>query len=73
MISRFEAAVSQRPCRDCVRELSHCHGSLIVHRDGALECTEADCVQVHFAVHELVLECAQLGDCCGVSGRTAAE
>lgn len=50
-------------CPSCVRNLNHCHGTLIVHPDGGTECTEPACVEAHASTHYLVLECAELGDC----------
>ncbi|MBO0839380.1 MAG: hypothetical protein J2O49_00945 [Sciscionella sp.] len=53
-------------CADCAAGLEHCHGSLIEHATGALECTEPGCVEVDPARHALRLCCAELTDCgCG--------
>jgi hypothetical protein len=51
-------------CLDCERELDHCHGTLVVHLDGVVECTDAHCLEMHVALHELVLQCDQVGTPC---------
>ncbi len=48
-------------CADCVAELDHCHGTLIVHQDTVVECTEDGCFVLDSARHDLVVDCS--GDC----------
>ncbi len=51
-------------CADCAAELDHCHGALIVHREGVVECTEDGCFVLEIVRHDMVLDCASLaGDC----------
>lgn len=56
-------------CLDCVRELDHCHGTLIVHLDGSFDCTadhtDAECPELHIARHGLVIDCQELSAGCG--------
>jgi hypothetical protein len=52
-------------CVECRRGLDHCHGALVVHGDGGLECTAADCADVDPARHRMVMDCwATLPGCC---------
>jgi hypothetical protein len=54
---------------DCVRcgsDLDHCHGTLVVHLDGSVDCTEPDCVDVDSVRHTLVVGCDDaMFDGCG--------
>jgi hypothetical protein len=54
---------------DCVRcesNLEHCHGALVVHLDGSVDCTEPDCYDADRARHELVVDCDDtMFDGCG--------
>jgi hypothetical protein len=51
-------------CTDCTAELEHCHGTLIVHADGAVDCTKQDCSDWDPARHSLRLNCAdETPDC----------
>lgn len=56
-------------CLDCAGSLDHCHGTLVVHSDFIVECTEAGCVLAHRERHALVVDCvAVAGGCsCEVS------
>lgn len=52
-------------CVECVRGLEHCHGALVVHHDGGVECTAPDCDDVDPARHRMVMDCAgTLPGCC---------
>jgi len=52
-------------CPDCAGGLEHCHGTLVVHVDGGLECTEPDCDDTDPLRHEMSLDCAgTLPGCC---------
>lgn len=44
-------------CVRCERDLDHCHGTLVVHLDGRVDCTEPDCVDADSARHPLVIDC----------------
>jgi hypothetical protein len=56
--------------------IDHCHGTLIVHSDRTLECTDAACQLPELLRHDLIIDCAVvLGGCCRVddaSGLQAA-
>jgi hypothetical protein len=53
------------PCPDCTAELDHCHGSLVVHLDAAVECTEPGCVDLDRVRHALaVLACEEVDGAC---------
>jgi hypothetical protein len=52
-------------CPDCGTELDHCHGTLIAHSDGTLDCTDAACLVADPMRHTLIIDCAAvLGGCC---------
>jgi hypothetical protein len=57
-----------RACRPCDAGEDHCHGVLIVHEDGCLECTSAGCVELSLVRHELVLCCPDPALTCGCVG-----
>jgi serine phosphatase RsbU (regulator of sigma subunit) len=40
-------------CPDCAAELDHCHGVLVLHSDGIVECTDPDCVDLGRDRHAL--------------------
>jgi hypothetical protein len=52
-------------CQDCSLDVDHCHGTLVVHSDRALECTDAACELPDLLRHSFVVDCvAVLGGCC---------
>jgi hypothetical protein len=52
-------------CADCGLRVDHCHGTLVVHSDRTVECTDAACELPDLLRHELVVDClAVLGGCC---------
>jgi hypothetical protein len=45
--------------------IDHCHGTLVVHRDRTLECTDPACQLPELLRHDLIIDCmAVLGGCC---------
>jgi hypothetical protein len=61
-------------CADCSGDvgpyLDHCHGTLIVHSDRSLECTDTACQLPELLRHDLIIDCmAVVGDCC-IAGAT---
>ena len=53
-------------CSDCGLEVDHCHGTLVVHDDRTLDCTDAACELPDLLRHPLIVDCvAVLGGCCG--------
>ena len=56
-------------CPDCGPNagpyLDHCHGTLVVHRDRSLECTDPTCQLPELLRHDLIIDCmAVFGGCC---------
>jgi hypothetical protein len=52
-------------CQDCGLEIDHCHGTLVVHSDGTVDCTDAACEFPDLLRHALIIDCAAvLGGCC---------
>jgi hypothetical protein len=56
-------------CPRCGRDvdpyIDHCHGTLVVHRDRRLECTDPACELPELLRHEFTIDCmAVLGGCC---------
>lgn len=50
-------------CGNCLSGLDHCHGTLVVHETGDVECTEV-CAGVDEARHRLSVTCADLHGGC---------
>ncbi|SDW54907.1 hypothetical protein SAMN05421504_101873 [Amycolatopsis xylanica] len=44
-------------CALCAAELDHCHGTLIVHPNGDVECMEPDCTDLDAVRHEFTIDC----------------
>jgi hypothetical protein len=52
-------------CLDCGRDVDHCHGTLVIHSDRTVECTNAACELGDLLRHVFVIDCAAvLGGCC---------
>jgi hypothetical protein len=53
-------------CSDCGLEVDHCHGTLIVHDDRTVDCTEAACELPDLLRHALIVDCIAVmgGGCC---------
>jgi hypothetical protein len=52
-------------CSDCGLEVDHCHGTLVVHDDRTVDCTEAACELPDLLRHAFIVDCLEvLGDCC---------
>ena len=52
-------------CPDCGLHVDHCHGTLVVHSDRDLECTDAACELPDLLRHVFVIDCvAVMGGCC---------
>ncbi|GAA1993045.1 hypothetical protein [Amycolatopsis minnesotensis] len=57
-------------CLTCGNGLDHCHGTLVVHVGGALDCTDANCADLDRVRHTLIVDCEFLGACdCHVPDR----
>ena len=46
--------------------LDHCHGTLIVHRDRSVECTDPGCELPDLLRHAFIVDCIALGGCCTI-------
>ncbi len=53
----------------CVEGLAHCHGTLVLHADGTLECEGESACGADESQHELWVACDELG--CGCVGDEA--
>jgi hypothetical protein len=54
-------------CPDCGWDVDHCHGTLIVHDDRTVDCTEPSCELPDLLRHALLVDCyAVRGGCCWV-------
>ena len=42
-------------CPECVDDLDHCHGALVLHEDGTLECFAPECQDLGLDRHALVV------------------
>lgn len=51
-------------CADCVAEVDHCHGTLIVHPGGALDCTTPGCSDLDGVRHDLRIDCRGIAGGC---------
>ncbi|WP_034271815.1 hypothetical protein [Haloechinothrix halophila] len=56
-------------CTGCVEELDHCHGALIEHHDGDVECTEPGCTALDPARHDISQRCDDVISCECVADR----
>ena len=64
----FRKSVPAGP-RCCEQELAHCHGTLVLHADGTVECGEQATCEADDAQHGLWVACDELG--CGCVGDDA--
>jgi hypothetical protein len=51
-------------CIECSGDADHCHGTLVRHADGGVECTDLTCVVLTSDRHGLVLACVDTGCSC---------
>ncbi|HSH59464.1 MAG TPA: hypothetical protein VK988_07450 [Acidimicrobiales bacterium] len=61
------APVRSRACPDCADGLAHCHGTLVLHADGVLDCSEAVC-RADPGLHAWWVPCIELAPRCGCVG-----
>lgn len=59
-------------CRTCLSGLDHCHGTLVLHESGDVDCTET-CPDPDPARHRLSLDCADLDGGCDCTVDLAPE
>ncbi len=65
-VHRHHLPATDRPCWACATALDHCHGTLVLHADGAAECDHADRCEGREDLHELWIPCTDL--ICGCTG-----
>ena len=52
-------------CLDCGLDVDHCHGTLVVHEDSTVDCTDVMCELPDLLRHAFIVDCvAVLGGCC---------
>lgn len=51
------AARRKASCRECEEAVDHCHGTVMLHSDGSVECTEVHCSDLSEFRHIYVLTC----------------
>ncbi|MBK1784265.1 hypothetical protein [Prauserella cavernicola] len=51
-------------CTSCLRELDHCHGTLVQHVADATECTDLGCTDFEVVRHSLVIDCESVDGGC---------
>ncbi|WP_219414316.1 hypothetical protein [Pseudonocardia nigra] len=56
---------STTTCPECERTAEHCHGTLVRHENGTVECTELSCRVLELDRHDLVVECTEVRRTCG--------
>ncbi|GAA1251926.1 hypothetical protein GCM10009676_43470 [Prauserella halophila] len=52
-------------CSSCEVGIDHCHGTLVEHVSGFVECTDTDCVGFGAERHSLVIDCEAVEGGCG--------
>lgn len=66
------SGVDRLRCPDCAAGHEHCHGTLVVHPDGAVECVGSVSCDEVAERHPLVVECRELDPRCGCAEQPAA-
>jgi hypothetical protein len=62
--------IDELPCPTCDDGLAHCHGTLVRHADGSVECLDSPSCDGDPVVHDFVVTCAETG--CGCEGASVA-
>jgi hypothetical protein len=60
-----EPALTIEACAECRRDLEHCHGTAIVHCDGAGDCTEDPGCRLGIEQHLFSISCSEVDCPCG--------
>ena len=60
-----ESAVITGACAECRGDLEHCHGTAILHVDGAADCSDDPGCRLTAELHLFVISCAEVDCCCG--------
>ena len=61
-----EPAVITAVCFDCEQDLEHCHGTSLVHPDGAVECTDDPACGLGRDLHVFEAPCTDAECPCGL-------
>lgn len=56
--------MSEPECSLCAAVLDHCHGTLLAHADGSLECTDQDCHDTDRVRHLFLADCSDVAGGC---------
>ena len=52
-------------CSDCGLDVDHCHGTLVVHDDLTVDCTDPACDLSDLLRHAFIVDCVVVrGGCC---------
>ncbi|MBB3662367.1 MULTISPECIES: hypothetical protein [Prauserella salsuginis group] len=52
-------------CSSCEAGIDHCHGTLVEHVSGFVECTDMACLSFGADRHSLVIDCEAVEGGCG--------
>jgi hypothetical protein len=63
-----ESAVIIEACAGCQEDLEHCHGTAILHLDGAADCSDDPDCRLTAELHLFVIACAEVECFCDDSG-----
>jgi hypothetical protein len=66
-----ESAVIIEACVECRQDLEHCHGTAILHVDGAADCSDDPDCRLAAELHLFVMSCAEVDCGCGAAGEVA--
>ena len=55
-------------CESCLLALAHCHGTLVLHADGGVDCDEAPSCGTDASWHQWWVSCTELQPACGCTG-----
>ena len=67
-----ESAVIIETCVECDQDLEHCHGTAIVHVDGAADCSDDPDCRLAAELHLFMVSCHEVECSCDASGAGAA-
>jgi hypothetical protein len=52
-------------CSDCDLDVDHCHGTLVIHDDRKVDCTDVACDFPDLLRHAFIVNCSAVrGGCC---------
>jgi hypothetical protein len=62
------SAVIIEACAECRQDLEHCHGTAILHVDGAADCSDEPDCRLDAELHRFVISCAEVECYCDGAG-----